>query len=103
MGKQYKRKQYYIYYPNNFGNEYEVYSVSNDDEKKKINEWIDEIDWYKSDLHRITVKELRAKMSSLRIEHELIGTIVDGPLSFDEIPSVTEYCEYCDRLDDYYD
>lgn len=52
-------KKYYAFFPRNFGNEYSLYSVENEDDQKAIDKLYERYNPCESSLHRVTVKEMR--------------------------------------------
>lgn len=52
------RKKYYAYFPRNFGNEYRLYSVEDEQDEMAIDYLYDHLD-ENSDLFRVSVKTLR--------------------------------------------
>lgn len=82
------RREYYIYYPRNFANEYDIFYVETPAEKEEVKHWIDNTNFSKSDVHRITRKEAEKQMRWMKRESAW-ETEIHGNISFDSIESYT--------------
>lgn len=56
----------YIYYPRNFSNEYALIRIEDASEEARLLAWYEEHGTEQNDLHRITVRNMRQKVSAER-------------------------------------